>query len=90
MNKIEAYKVVFLDLIEREPICWGVYDAYNGDEHFMNGVYSVMKSIVKGGAFNEDVADTYTNTFFSNMEKSQEDAERRRMTDEIIGSFEKD
>ena len=90
MNKIEAYKVVFLDLIERAPICWGVYDAYNGDEHFMNGVYSVMKNIMENADLSEDLADTYTDTFFSNMEKSQEDAERRRVTDEIIGLFEED
>lgn len=89
MDKIEAYKVVFLDLIEA-PIYLGVYDAYNGDEHFMNGIYSVMKSIMRGADLNEDLADTYTDTFFSNMEKSQEEAERRRMTDEIIGSFEED
>jgi hypothetical protein len=67
-----------------------VYDAYNGDEHFMNGIYSVMEDIMRGAVLSEDTLNMYGDAFFSNMEKSQEDADRRRVTDEIISSFEED
>lgn len=94
MNKLEAYRMVFEDLIKKSPIYLGVYDAYNGDEHFMNGfmigIYSVMEEIMKGAVLSEDTLNMYEDAFFSNMERSQEYADRRRATDEIIGSFKKD
>ena len=90
MDKLEAYRMVFADLIKKSPIYLGVYDNYGGDEHFMIGIYSVMREIMKGAVLSEDTLDMYEDAFFSNMEKSQEYADRRRMTDEIIGSFEED
>ena len=90
MNKLEAYRMVFADLIKKSPIYLGVYDAYNGDEHFMNGIYSVMEDIMRGAVLSKDTIDMYEDAFFSNMEKSREDADRRRVTDEIISSFEED
>ena len=90
MNKLEAYRIVFEDLIKESPIYLGVYDAYSGDEHFMNGIYSVMKDIMRGAVLSENRRNRYKDAFFSNMESSQEYADRRRVTDEIIGSFEED
>lgn len=41
MELIEAYKMVYNDLINNR----GVYDAKNGNRHFMYGVHSVMETV---------------------------------------------
>jgi len=48
----------------------GTYDAKNGNEHFMYGVSTVLTAL----AFrvSEDYANEVEETFFKNMEKSQE------------------
>ena len=61
MNKLEAYRMVFADLIKKSPIYLGVYDNYGGDEHFMIGIYSVMREIMKGAVLSEDTLDMYFN-----------------------------
>lgn len=47
----------------------GIYDAKNGNEHFMYGVSTVLTAL----AFrvSEEYADEVEETFFENMEKSQ-------------------
>lgn len=66
-----SYKIVFNDLMEC-PLFRGEYDAKNGNESFVNGIWTVMEYI----AYNvsEDVGDKFNNEFAENMTKSKNEA----------------
>ena len=42
----DAFRIVFEELT-RNPIFKGKYDAKNGNEHFMYGVFTVMENIAQ-------------------------------------------
>ena len=44
MNKQEAFKIVYDEMIKCQLFC-GVYDAKNGNLHFMYGISTVMEQI---------------------------------------------
>lgn len=59
-----AYRVVFEDLLNI-TLFTGVYDATNGDEHFMYGIDTVMSEIaIRAG---EESSKKYANLFSRNM-----------------------
>ena len=66
-----AYKIVFGDLMEY-PLFRGVYDAENGNESFINGIWTVMEYIACN--VSKDVGDKFNNEFAENMTKSKNEA----------------
>ena len=71
MNKKEAYLTVYEDLI-KVPLYVGIYDATNGNEHFIYGMSSVMDYIsMKAGKLDE-----YEKLWDKNMKESEERSER--------------
>lgn len=77
MNKQEAYLFVYNDIINNGPSLFqGVYDARNGDTHFVNGIWAVMEYIAS--QIDEDTLDKCNSLFCDNIEKSQEKAEDRK------------
>lgn len=69
-QKKAILKEVIDELMAMSDIFNGTYDAKNGNEHFMYGVSTVLTAL----AFkvSEEYADEVEETFFKNMEKSQE------------------
>ena len=71
MNKKEAYLTVYEDLIKC-PLYVGIYDATNGNEHFIYGISSIMDYIsMKAGKLDE-----YEKLWTKNMKESEERSER--------------
>ena len=66
MSEKEAFKIV-LDKLKECNMFFGIYDAKNGNEHFMYGISTVMGVIAD---YAED--DKYIETFFKNMIESEE------------------
>lgn len=66
-----SYKIVFDDLMEC-PLFRGKYDAKNGNESFINGIWTVMEYIACN--VSEDVGDKFNNEFAENMTKSKNEA----------------
>ena len=68
MNKAEAYKIVFDDLCKYNMFV-GIYDAKNGDDHFMFGISTVMEAIAN--TISEEEGDNFINKFYRNMDESE-------------------
>lgn len=78
MDKIKTYKTVFNDLKDI-PLFTGIYDAKNGDATFMHGVFTVMECLA--GKISEEEQDNFTDTFHTNMLKSERRSERKQYED---------
>lgn len=68
MNKKEAFEIVYNELI-KNPMFRGIYDAKNGDEHFMYGVCTVVEVIASN--IDEKTYIEYTDLWTDNMVKSE-------------------
>lgn len=64
MTKREAYKIVLEDLSKCNLLI-GIYDAKNGKDNFMNGIYTVMETIAH--RVDEETGDKFSDMFFQNM-----------------------
>jgi hypothetical protein len=68
-----AFKIVLAELRKIEMFS-GHYDALNGNDHFMNGIWTVMEVIAdRAGEYNE-----FEGQFLQAMIESQDKAERSR------------
>lgn len=75
MNKEEAYKIVYDDIIVNGPnLFQGVYDAKNGNTHFIYGIATVMEYIAIKTGNDEKDWDDFQDLFFKNMEESESKA----------------
>lgn len=76
MNKSEAYKIVYNDLVSKDntSLFRGNYDAVNGTPEFMHGISTVIENI----AFHvgEDTQYEFDEMFTHNMVLSEKRAER--------------
>ena len=71
MIKKLAFRIVLAEL-SKIKLFSGCYDAVNGNEHFINGVWSVMDVIAdKAGKYDE-----FEDQFLKNVLESQAKAER--------------
>ena len=72
MNKQEAFKIVYDEMIKNQLFC-GVYDAKNGNVHFMYGISTVMEQIAyeAGG---DELLYYFQDKFDHYMEKSENKA----------------
>lgn len=70
----EAYRMVFEDMTKEDGcnLFRGVYDAKNGNEHFMYGISTAMEFIAN--QVSEKTYEKFANEFNSNMELSEEKA----------------
>lgn len=68
MDKSEAYKIVFDDL-KKCDLLMGLYDARNGSENFMHGIWTVMEMIAY--EVSDDMCNEFDITFARNMTKSE-------------------
>ena len=76
MDKQEAYKIVLEDLTKCGcGLFVGQYDAKNGSEQFMYGISTIMEHIAYKAGKRE--YDEFINTFFENMKKSVDKANKR-------------
>ena len=64
LNEKEAFQIVLNKLKEYRLFC-GIYDAINGDEHFMYGVSTVMEAIA-----NYAGDEQFKQMFIENMVRS--------------------
>lgn len=69
MNRTAIYNFVYEELSDM-PIFNGKYDAKHGDEHFMNGIGTVMEYI----AFQADREENFDKIFFDNRVESLDKA----------------
>ena len=67
MDKIDAFRIVYNELIEY-PVFAGCYDAKHGNEHYINGVNTVMSVIADYAGY----LDEYEAMFDFNMQESRE------------------
>lgn len=69
MNKQDAYKIVFNDILNRDiGIFLGRFDAINGDKKFMYGINTVMEFIAFESS--EQDLNSYDKIFWENFQKS--------------------
>ena len=72
----KAYKIVLEDLTKCGcGLFVGQYDAKNGSEQFMYGISTIMEHIAYKAGKRE--YDEFINTFFENMKKSVDKANKR-------------
>ena len=69
IKKAQAYRTVFNDLCECRMF-QGHYDAFNGNEHFMRGIETVME-VTANRAYNDDFAEQFAGVFTFNVEGSK-------------------
>ena len=69
MNKSEAYKMVFDDLIQCN-LFRGIYDAKNGNKYFMYGIATVIEYIAH--SVSEECLEKFNKEFTQNMIASVE------------------
>ena len=67
--KRNAYKTVLDDLCKIDMLV-GKYDATHGDQHFINGIWTVMETIAY--RVDEDCGDEFNDMFIVNLNKSEE------------------
>ena len=67
MIDVEAFRKVYNELIEY-PVFAGCYDAENGDEHYMNGINTIMSVIASHAGY----LDEFENMFDFNMQESRD------------------
>lgn len=80
MTKQEAYLLIYKDLMQN-PMFRGAYDAWHGNEHYMNGIACVMESIA-WRAGEAELADEYNTCWCANMTASEDVAELFRKADQ--------
>lgn len=68
MNKSEAYKIVFDDLIQCN-LFKGIYDARHGNAGFMDGIWTVMEYIAQG--VSDEWYERFNQEFTQNMITSE-------------------
>lgn len=69
MDKKVAFEIVLQELTKCNLFC-GKYDAKNGNDSFMNGVYGVMEAIA--GRVNDETYEAFSDMFFNNLIASKE------------------
>ena len=69
MELKQAYQMVFNDLCKCRMFL-GFYDAFNGNEQFMDGIETAMEVIVTR-AYNDDFAEQFARVFALNVERSK-------------------
>ena len=77
MLKRLAYKIVY-DNLTKPSACGlfvGKYDAKNGNENFMNGIWTLMEYIAY--KVSEKNGDKFNELFLDNLEKSEQKAKNR-------------
>lgn len=70
---IRAYEMVYNDLMEDE-MCRGVYDAKDGDVHFMYGISCVLSAIAR--KVSPKTYEEFSDIFFKNLVKSQKSVDK--------------
>lgn len=80
---MEEARAVYDRLIEVPMFC-GIYDAKNGNEHFMYGIATVMEYIAY--LVDEDTYEDYNDMLHRNMTASEERAEQTEPKSEIGNS----
>lgn len=68
MTKRDAYKIVYDDLCKCNMFT-GIYDAKNGNEHYMFGIGTVMEAIATG--VDEETWEDFLDIFYHNMGESE-------------------
>ena len=68
MDKIEAFRIVYNELIEY-PVFAGQYDVKHGNEHYMNGINTVMSVIASHAGY----LDEFESLFDCNMRERSKD-----------------
>lgn len=69
MELKDAYQMVFNGLYQC-PMFQGHYDAFNGNEHYMRGIETVMEAIAQR-SHNEGLVEHFSNVFALNVERSK-------------------
>ena len=69
MNKKEAYKIVYDDLIQNELLI-GKYDAENGSEDFMDGIWVMMEIIASN--ISDETLYEFDEIFLNNLKQSED------------------
>ena len=69
MNKSEAYKIVFDDLMQCN-LFRGIYDSKHGNNNFMYGIATVIEYIAHG--VSDEYLEKFTKEFTQNMIASKE------------------
>lgn len=69
-----AYKIVYEDLIKREGLYVGKYDAKHGKISFMNGISYVMEAIAY--SISDEAGEAFIDLFFSNLIASEDEASK--------------
>ncbi len=77
MDKQTAFNIVFQDM-QKCNMFQGIYDAKNGDPHFMYGVSTVMEYIAS--QVSDDALEDFSKTFMSNMLASVNKANQKEMS----------
>lgn len=72
MDKKTAYEIVYNDL-SKLNMFMGTYDAKNGSELYMHGIWAVMENI----AYHTDKLEEFEKIFFENIEKSIDKAQKK-------------
>lgn len=75
MNKAEAYKIVYEDLMNNgSPLFRGVFDAVHGDNKFLLGMTAAMDVIA--GHVSDETLEEYNKIFMANYRASKAKAEK--------------
>lgn len=70
MDKKEAYKLVYDDLIKCNMFK-GIYDAVNGNISFMNGVACVMEVVADGAGQYDEFCDIFSDNILKSKKKAK-------------------
>lgn len=71
LESVNPYKIVYDHLMQCN-MCKGIYDAKNGNEHFMYGISLVMELIAN--KIGDETCEEFSDMFFDNMEESRRKA----------------
>ena len=69
MDKREAFQIVLTELTKNN-LFKGIYDAKNGNEHFMYGICTVMEAIAY--SIDDETGDNFSKLLTNNIIKSEE------------------
>lgn len=79
MDKKEAYKIVFEDIMATDiGLFKGRYDAANGMSEYMNGVWTVMEYIANH--ISEECCDEFNDMFAKNLVDCEERAKNEQVS----------
>ena len=79
MNKSEAYKIVYDDLINHYNLFKGIYDGKHGKREFMNGIMCVMEMITYN--ISDECANAFNKDFIENIIASEDKARQSEIQD---------